>query len=257
MSKDNDIKNESAEETADGEMSFFDHLGEMRKRIIWAVLGILAGSIVAGIFITDLMEYILIGPAKSVNMQLQNLRPFGQPFLYFKVVIISGIILAFPFILYQIWRFIAPGLYDNERKWARKITFFTSFCFFSGVVFSYFIMIPSMLKFAVSFQTEGIANIIDVNEYFGFITMILLAAGILFEMPMASYILAKVGILTAKTMRKYRRHSIIVILILAAIMTPTPDPVSQFIFAAPLFVLYEISIIIAKLAQKKETSIGD
>ena len=239
-------------EDTEGEMSFFDHLDEMRKRIIISVVGILIASVIAGVFITEIMEYILIGPAKSVNMTLQNLRPFGQPFLYFKVIFASGIIIAFPFVLYQVWRFVAPGLYQNERNWARKITLFTSLCFLSGVFFSYFVMIPSMLSFAVSFQTEGITNIIDVNEYFGFIIMILLASGLLFEMPMASYVLAKVGILTAKAMRKYRRHSIVVILILAAVLTPTPDPVSQFIFAAPLFILYEISIIIARLAQKKQ-----
>jgi len=119
------------------------------------------------------------------------------------------------------------------------------------VAFSYFVMIPSMLAFAASFGTDQIKNIIDINEYFSFITMILLASGIVFEMPMVSYVLSRVGILTPKFLRKYRRHSIVLILIIAAVITPTPDPISQLIFAAPLFVLYELSIFISYTASKK------
>jgi sec-independent protein translocase protein TatC len=112
-------------------------------------------------------------------------------------------------------------------------------------------MIPSMLSFAASFGSEKIKNIIDINEYFSFLTMMLLASGILFEMPIVSFILSRVGVLTPKIMRKYRRHGIVIILILAAVLTPTPDPISQLIFASPLFILYEISILVAKLGEKK------
>lgn len=234
------------------EMSFFDHFGELRKRIFWALLFVVLGCIVAATNINFLMNEILLNPATNAKLNLQNLKPFGQPFLYFKIIMIAGIILAIPFILYQIWKFVSPGLYDNEKKWVRVITFFTSLCFFSGVAFSYFVMIPSMLAFAASFGTDKIANNIDVNEFLSFITMILLAAGILFEMPMVAFVLSKFGIVKARTMSKYRRHAIVVILILAAVLTPTPDPISQMIFASPLLVLYEISIIIAKLSEKKE-----
>jgi len=243
-------KEQHTEETA-GEMGFFDHLDELRKRIVYALLGLIVGSIICGVFINQLMEIVLLGPAQAVKLDLQNLKPFGIPFLYFKVVLFSGIIVSFPFILYQIWRFLAPGLYENEKKWARKITFYTSLCFLTGVAFAYFVMIPSMLGFAATFGTEKIQNIIDVNEYFSFITMIMLAAGILFEMPMVAFILARFGLVSPKTMRKYWRHAIISILILAAVLTPTPDPISQLIFAGPLFILYELSIIIAKLAYKE------
>jgi len=112
-------------------------------------------------------------------------------------------------------------------------------------------MIPSMLNFAAQFGSEEIKNIIDINEYFSFITMMLLASGLLFEMPMVTFVLSRVGILTPAFMRKYRRHSVVVILILAAVLTPTPDPISQLIFAAPLFILYELSILISKIAEKK------
>ena len=238
---------------ASGEMSFLDHLGELRKRIIWAMAWLLIGSAIAAVFVFqfDLIDYIILNKAINSGLELQNLKPFGQPFLYFKVTLVLGIIIAFPFMLYQLWKFVAPGLYEKEKRWVRSITVLTSFCFLAGVAFAYFVMIPSMLNFAAVFGTEKIKNNIDINFYFSFITTILLAAGLLFELPMATYILSRVGILTAKTMRKYRRHGIIVILIIAAVLTPTPDPISQLIFAAPLFILYEISIWIAKIGEKK------
>ncbi|MGA2296336.1 MAG: twin-arginine translocase subunit TatC [FCB group bacterium] len=248
--KEKEKETESEKETQ-SEMGFFDHLEELRKRLIYAILGIVAGCIISGIFITRIMDWILLSPATMAKLNLQNLRPFGQPFLYFKVILVAGIIIAFPYILYQLWKFISPGLYHKERAWVGKITFFTSLCFLSGIAFSYFVMIPSMLAFAAYFGTEKIKNIIDINEYFSFLTTMLLATGLVFEMPMISYVLSRFGILKPTFLRKYRRHSIIVILIVAAVITPTPDPISQLIFATPLFILYEISILISKMAQKK------
>ncbi len=245
---------ETKQETEHQEMSFWDHLEELRKRIVYALLALIVGSAVSGYFINDIMDYVLLKPAGNAKLDLQNLMPFGQPFLYFKVILICGIIISFPFMLYQLWKFVSPGLYNNEKRWVGSITVFTSFCFLGGVAFSYFVMIPSMLGFAASFGSEKIKNIIDINNYFSFISMILLASGILFEMPMVSFILSKFGMLTPGFLRKYRRHSVIAILIFAAVLTPTPDPISQLIFAAPLFVLYEISIIVSKFAQKKEAS---
>jgi sec-independent protein translocase protein TatC len=205
-----------------------------------------------GIFVDFIIEDILLRYAKLAGYdEIINRLPFGQPFLYFKVVLIAGIIIASPFILFQLWKFIQPGLYPKERKWVRIVTFFTSICFFAGVAFSYWIMLPSMLSFGASFGTKQIKNFLDVNDFFGFIVTIILVSGLVFELPMVSFVLAKIGILTSNFMRKYRRHSIIVILILAAVLTPTPDPISQLIFAAPLFVLYEISIWITKLAEQK------
>ncbi|MFN3781941.1 MAG: twin-arginine translocase subunit TatC, partial [Candidatus Kapaibacteriota bacterium] len=131
------------------------------------------------------------------------------------------------------------------------VTFFTTLCFIAGVIFSYFIMIPFMLNFGTYFGTKLIENKFDVNYYFGFVSMMVLASGIVFEMPMVSFVLSRFGLLSAKFLRKYRRHSIVVILILAAILTPTPDPINQLIFAAPLFVLYEISIFVAAITEKR------
>jgi sec-independent protein translocase protein TatC len=236
------------------EMSFFDHLEELRLRIGLAVLGIVIGCIIAGAFVDQLMNWVLLKPAASVNMELQNLRPFGQAFLYFKVVIMAGLIISMPYTLYQLWKFIAPGLYEKERRWAGKITIYTSFCFLAGVAFAYWIMIPVMLSFTASFGSSLIKNSIDVTEYFSFITTTLLSAGLIFELPMIAYILSKIGIISPEMLRKYRRHSIVVILVLAAALTPSTDPVSQLVFAAPLWVLYEISILVTVFARKKEES---
>jgi sec-independent protein translocase protein TatC len=201
------------------------------------------------------MNWVLLKPAASVNMELQNLRPFGQAFLYFKVVIMAGLIISMPYTLYQLWKFIAPGLYEKERRWAGKITIYTSFCFLAGVAFAYWIMIPVMLSFTASFGSSLIKNSIDVTEYFSFITTTLLSAGLIFELPMIAYILSKIGIISPEMLRKYRRHSIVVILVLAAALTPSTDPVSQLVFAAPLWVLYEISILVTVFARKKEESV--
>ena len=237
------------------EMSFFDHLEELRLRIGLAFLGVVIGCVIAGAFVDQLMNWILLRPAAEVNLELQNLRPFGQAFLYFKVIITAGLIISMPFTLYQLWKFIAPGLYEKERAWAGKITTFTSLCFLAGVAFSYWIMIPVMLSFTASFGSTLIKNSIDVTEYFSFITTTMLSAGLIFELPMIAYILARIGIINPQMLRSYRRHSIVVILVLAAALTPSTDPISQLVFAAPLWLLYEISILVTVFAGKKNQHI--
>jgi sec-independent protein translocase protein TatC len=243
-------------EPESGDMSFLEHIDELRKRIIIALVGVVVGCIIVGVKLDFVVEQILLRPAIASGVKLQNLQPFGQPFLYFKVLLIGGLIIALPFVLYQLWKFVAPGLYPNEKKWVRLVTLFTSLCFFIGAGFAYFVMIPFMLNFSAFFGTKIIENKFDVNHYFGFVTMMLLASGLVFEMPMISFVLSRFGILTSKFMRKYRRHSIVLILIAAAILTPTPDPINQLIFAFPLFILYEISIIVAKASERKKRDMG-
>ncbi len=233
------------------EMHFLEHLEELRKRIIYVLIFLIITGIIVGLFISDLMQNIFLAPALEANLSLQNLLPFGQPFLYFKVILASATILTMPFFLYQFWLFITPALYNNEKKWIGVATFFTTFCFLAGIFFAYFVLIPSMLKFAANFGSSVIENNIDINEYFGFISIILIATGTVFEFPMLSLILTKIGLVTPKILRKYRRHSIVMILILAAVLTPTPDPISQLIFATPILILYEISILVSFFALKK------
>jgi sec-independent protein translocase protein TatC len=233
------------------EMSFLDHLEELRWRIIYSLIGIAIGTIIAWIFIDFLIDNILLIPAKHANFKLQNLRPFGQLFIYFQVAIIVGLIVSIPNVFYHIWKFISPALKANERKYVTSIVVFTTFCFACGVVFAYFVMLPLTLKFAAQFGSASIQNNFSIDEYFSIVLSVILGAGLVFELPMLSFFLSKIGILNPGFMRKYRRHALVTILIFAAFLTPGTDPVSQIILAIPLVILYEISILVSKFSQKK------
>jgi sec-independent protein translocase protein TatC len=245
------MNNGKDQESRDVEMSFLDHIEELRWRIIYSLIGVLVFTIAAWIFIDPIIEVILLKPARDANASLQNLRPFGQLFLYIQVAIIVGIIASLPNIFYQLWQFIAPALKKREQKYIIWIVFFSTFCFLSGIAFAYFVMLPLTMKFAAQFGTAEIANEFAIDEYMSIIISVMLAAGLVFELPMVSFFLSKLGILTPKFMRTYRRHAIVIILVLAAFLTPGADPVSQVILAVPLVLLYEISIFISKISSKK------
>lgn len=249
---DNDILPEGTE-TA--EMGFWEHLEELRWRLIKAVIGIVLGGIVAAIFIDYIMNDFLLSPAKQTTppLELINLKPYGQLVLYFEVILVCGMIFSIPNIFYQIWKFIEPGLLPGERKYISTIVIFSSLCFLGGISFAYFVMLPTALKFFAAFGTTAITNNIAVDEYFSFVISVMLAAGVVFELPMVSFFLSKLGILTPKFMRRYRKHAIVIILVLAGILTPSPDVTSQLLLGIPLVVLYEISIIISKLSQPKKS----
>jgi len=241
------------------EMSFLEHLEELRWRIVKALIGVVLGMALCWIFIDPIMNSVLLKPVVDLNhsltpgqqpLRLQNLKPFGQLFLYMQVAIIGGIVLSIPNILYQFWAFIAPGLMPKERRYIKWIVFFSSFCFLFGIAFSYFLMLPAALQFFAGFGSPDIENNIAINEYMDFIISVMLAAGVVFELPMVSWFLSKLGILTPAFMRRYRRHSIVAIFVLAALLTPGTDPVSQVLLAVPLLLLYEISIMISAWAWK-------
>lgn len=236
------------------EMGFLDHLEELRSRLFKAVLGLLIGCIITGFYADEVMNLILLRPALSANVHLQNIEPFGQAFLYFKVIFLCGTILSMPWVLYQVWGFVAPGLYMTERKWAGRITILTSISFLLGVAFGYFVLIPNMMSYVNQYANPNIENNIAVGNYFSFLVNMLLAAGLIFELPMVTFVLARIGVVTSTMMSGYRRHAIIVILILAAVITPSPDPVSQLMVALPLWILYEISIVIAKFAKPRPSA---
>ncbi|MEN8193058.1 MAG: twin-arginine translocase subunit TatC [Bacteroidota bacterium] len=241
---------ESEEEIS--EMTFLQHLEELRWRVVYSLIGILIGTIVTWIFIDFLVENILLIPAKKADINLQNLRPFGQLFLFMQIAIIGGFVLSIPNIFLQVWKFIAPALKKTERKYITLIVIFSTICFLSGVAFAYFIMLPLTLTFAGQFGTPEIENNFAIAEYFSIIISVMLGAALVFELPMLSFLLSKLGILTPQIMRKFRKHSIITILVFAAILTPGTDPVAQVLLAIPLTLLYEISIIVSKVFQKKE-----
>jgi len=238
-------------EEHEGEMSFLQHLEELRWRFVYSLIGIVIGTIITWIFIDLLVESILLLPAKKANISLQNLRPFGQLFLFMQIAITGGIILSIPNIFYQLWKFIAPALKQKEKKYITLIVVFSTICFLAGIAFAYFLMIPLTLKFAGEFGSVEIENNFAIAEYFAIIISIMLGAVLVFELPMLSFLLSKIGILTPQMMRRYRKHSIIVILILAAILSPGTDPVAQILLAIPLTLLYEISIFVSKVFSKK------
>ncbi len=242
-------------ENQPGEMGFWEHLEELRWRLIKAILGIVIGGIIAAVFVDYIMNDFLLAPAKQTTppLELVNLKPYGQLVLYFEVILTCGVILSIPNIFYQIWKFIEPGLLPKERRYISSIVIFSSLCFLGGLSFAYFVMLPTALKFFAAFGTQAITNNIAVDEYFSFVISVMLAAGVVFELPMISFFLSKLGILTPKFMRRYRKHAIVIILVLAGILTPSPDVTSQLLLGIPLLILYEISIIISKLSQPKRS----
>jgi sec-independent protein translocase protein TatC len=195
-----------------------------------------------------------MSPLLKVGLKAQVLTPYGIVLIYMQVVLVAAVIIAMPVILYQAWQFIAPGLMPNERKYAWWIVFFTTFCFLGGVVFGYFVLMPTALTFFSTFGTDTFTLNVSVDNYISFLLSLILGAGLVFELPMISYFLSKIGLLTPKFMRKYRRHAIVIILIIAAVVTPTPDILTQSLLALPMILLYEISIFISKFVQKKRAN---
>ncbi len=237
----------------EGEMTFLEHLEELRWHIIKALIGIIIGSIICGIFADWLMNQFLLAPALRTHppMKLINLKPYGQMLLYMKVVLSCGFILSIPYTLYQFWKFFEPGLLPNERKYVTRAVFFSSICFLIGIAFAYVVMLPTALEFFVNFGTQAISNNISVEEYFSFIISIMIASGVVFELPVISFLLSKMGILKPSFMRKYRKHAIVLILLIAGIVTPSPDVTSQLLLGIPFLLLYELSIFISKVSQPK------
>ena len=235
------------------EMSFLDHLEELRWRLIWALLGLVAAVILCGFFADRIVNDVILRPGRltSPPLNIINTVPYGQITFYMIVVLFSGLILSSPWILYQLWKFIEPGLLPKEQKYISGIVAYTTLCFLMGVAFAYFVMLPYMLQFFATFGTSSIQNWFSVDEYMSFVLQLVLISGLIFELPMVSYFLARFGILTPAFMRHYRRHAIIVILIIAAVVTPTTDPFTMSVFSLPMIVLYEVSILIARVAQRK------
>jgi sec-independent protein translocase protein TatC len=244
-----DLDNRGSE--SEKEMTFLEHLEELRWRIIYSIIGIVVGTIIAWIFVDFLVDVVLLKPAKDAGAVLQNLRPFGQLFLFMQIAIMVGIVISIPNIFYQFWKFISPALRKHERRYIFWVVVFSSVCFLAGIAFAYFVMLPLTLKFAAQFGSETIKNEFAIDEYMSIIISVMLAAGLIFELPMISFFLSKLGILKPSYMKKYRRHAIVIIMVAAAFLTPGADPVSQIVLAVPLVLLYEISIFISKISQKK------
>lgn len=247
----------SAEPTApsqsDVEMSIWDHLEELRHAVIRAVLGIVAGMIICGVFTDWILEEIILGPARKYATKFQFITTeiYGQLELYMQIIIWGGVILSFPYTIIQIWKFIEPGLHQQEKKYVRTISFYTVLSFIVGMVFSYFVLLPMTLEFASDFGTNFIKIMPDVHKYLSVFLMTVIISGIVFELPLISYFLGRLGILTPPFMRHYRRHTLIALLLVAAILSPGGNPLLQLILFIPLWVLFELSIFATLLASKQ------
>jgi sec-independent protein translocase protein TatC len=230
----------------ESKMPLLQHLEELRSRLLTCCLAVAIGFIVSYFFSSKIFE-MLIKP-------WVNAMPAGQPtkliytapheafFVYMKVSFIAGTIAAAPVILWQIWRFVAPGLYENEKKYMLPVIFISSFCFVSGVAFGYFVVIPVAFKFFASFASDYITPMLRTSEYLTFANKMLLCFGISFELPVFAFFLAKLGVLSSDFLKRKRKWAIVLIFIAAAVLTPSPDVVSQLLMAAPLLVLYEASV---------------
>ncbi len=242
-------KSDDAQREAEpeGALNFMGHLEEIRSRLIQTTIALLVVTSLCAAYADFLVNEILIGPLKrsSEGLVLQNLVPYGQVSLYFQVVFFAGFIISFPFVAWQIWQFVAPGLHEHERKASRFSILFISLCFFAGIAFGYFVFLPISLQFFAGFGTTLIKNNISVQDYVSFFIGTLLTAGLVFELPFISYILSKIGLLTPAFMRFYRKHAIVFLLIVAAVVTPSTDLVTQLIIGLPMILLYELSILIS------------
>ena len=248
-------------------MSFLDHLEELRWHLVRSSLAIVVFAVVAFLAKGILFDQIIFGPKQTdfptyrffcdlsraigikevfcleeMPFRILNTRMAGQFSTHIWVSLIAGFILAFPYIIWEIWRFVKPGLHDNERRYSRLILVFAAILFGLGVLFGYYLIIPLSIQFLGTYNISNeVNNLIDLLSYISTVATVTLAAGLIFELPIIVYFLARNGLLTPEWMRSYRRHAFVLTLVLSAVITP-PDISSQILVALPIVVLYEISI---------------
>jgi len=271
-------------EQLDGEMSFFGHLNALRGHLIRAALAIILFAILAFSFYDRIFNGVIMAPAKvdfvtyrwmcsfgdfmhsissyfvakdfcveKINVSLINTELAGQFTLQLDSSLMIGLVLGIPYLLYELWKFIKPALHEKERKAASGFVFYASFLFLAGVAFGYFIVTPLSVKFLSAYVvSDSIQNLFSIDSYISSVSTLTMASGLVFELPILVYILANLGILTPKFMRKHRRYAIIIILIIAAIVTPTPDALTMSVVALPLLLLYELSISVAGVVEKRK-----
>lgn len=253
------------------EMSFLEHLEVLRWHLVRASIVVMIFTILIFAFPTFVFDNIILAQKRSdfwtyqmfcklsnwlgkgdslclgdINFDLINIEMSGQFSMHIMVSVIGGLILSFPYLLFEVWKFISPALKIKERNYAKRLIFSGSFLFMIGILFGYFFISPLSVQFLGNYQvSELISNQISVDSFISTITTVTLSSGLIFQLPLVIFFLSKVGIVTPEFMRKYRKHAIIVILILAAVLTP-PDVMSQILMSIPLLVLYEFSIFVSK-----------
>lgn len=263
-------------EEEESEMSFLDHLEELRWHIVRSLIAIIVFAIAAFVSKELVFGKIILGPSRAdfwtygilcdfsqklgldafcfeeLPFIIQSRQMTGQFTMHISSSFVIGLICAFPYAFWEIWRFIKPGLYDKERKAASGATIYVSLLFALGVAFGYFIVTPISVYFLANYQIDPtILNEFDIISYVGTVTTLVLACALLFQLPIVVFFATKAGLVTSSMLRTYRKHAIIVILVLGAMLTP-PDVFSQILIAIPLVVLYQVSIYIAKRVEKKD-----
>jgi sec-independent protein translocase protein TatC len=230
-----------------GKMSFLEHLDELRKRIVNSAIAIGVGVVVTFAFIDKIFNFILAPTRKALppGVKMIYTQP-GEAFsLYVTVALIAGAVVAAPFIMYQVWMFIAPGLYQNEKRMALPFVFFTTAGFLLGAAFNHYIAFPFMMAFFASFNGVDLAFMPRLEDTFGLYTKMLLGMGVVFQMPTVVLFLAKLNLVTAGFLARHFKYAFLLIFIAAAVITPTGDMMTQAIFAAPMVGLYLLSIVVA------------
>ena len=228
------------------QMTFLEHLEELRWRLIKSIVAVVVLSLGSYFFSEQIMDLLTLPFPETLIF----LAPAEGFLIRLKISLFAGIIVGLPIIFYQIWQFVVPGLLDKERKYVPVVVFISTVCFLVGAFFAYSIMIPFAMRFFMKFQTPELVANIRIKDYLSFVTTMILVFGIVFEMPILSYFLTRIGLITAKFLRSKRRYAIVVILIMAALLTP-PDVVSQLFLGGPMVLLYEVSIFVSYMAARK------
>ena len=243
---------DEAEERGDQPMPILGHLGELRTRLFRCLIAVLIGFLACYAVAEVLYDAILLPVQSSLpeGAKIVFTVLTGPFFLHLKIAFLSSLFVTSPYIFYQIWSFIAPGLYAEEREYILPIACISALFFVGGAAFCYFVVLPFAFPFFLSYSTNTVTAMLDVVEYFSFVLKLILAFGLIFEMPLFSLFLSRLGLVTAQQMRRVRKYAVLGIFIVAAILTP-PDVVSQLLMAAPMLVLYEISILVAAVCGKK------
>jgi sec-independent protein translocase protein TatC len=272
----NSKKKKNSETSEDSEMSFWDHLEVLRWLLIRSIIAVLVFTSLGLIFKDFIFDNIILAPKRAdfitnrllcwlgqkvnidyfcvndLNLKIINTELTGQFTTHLNISIVGGLILAIPYILWEIWRFVKPALKEKERKHSKSFVFVTSGLFFSGVLFAYFVVVPLMVNFLGKYKvSETVDNYVNLSSYISTVTNLTFAVGCVFEFPVLVYFLTKIGILNPAFLRKYRRHTIVLILIVAAIITP-PDVFSQILVSIPLYALFEMSIYISQRIYNKK-----
>lgn len=239
--------------TIEEKQPFTSHLEELRKRLIYSLIAVGVSFIICFAFKEWLFK-ILTLPLIAILPENSSMIFTSLPeafFTYLKISFFGGLFLSSPFVLYQIWKFISPGLYVSEKKYALPFVFFSTIFFIGGSLFAYFVVFPFGFKFFVSFATDFIKPMLTLKEFLSFSCKLLLAFGIIFELPIFMFFMARIGLVNSKALATKRKYAILITFIVAAVLTP-PDIVTQIMMAIPVMLLYEISIWVVKLSEKKE-----